>query len=101
MTDQERDAGPQAPVVSHVDLPKVCRAAFGCGVVEIVFDRSAGAAFDQKLHYRHVAVLIGNVKRGNALTVCQTADGVLLIDVGAAIQQPCRSLSAVAGGGRN
>ena len=28
----------RAQVVSHLDLPKVCRAAFGCCVVEVVFD---------------------------------------------------------------
>jgi hypothetical protein len=28
----------RAQVVSHADLPEVCRAAFGCCMVEIVFD---------------------------------------------------------------
>ena len=65
-------------------------------MVEIVFDGSIRATFNQQLHHRHVSRLSGHVECGYALTVRQSTEGTFLVDVGAVIQQPCRCLGAVA-----
>jgi len=69
-----------AQVIAHRELAKVIRGGFRSSAVKIVLDGQAGTPFHQKLHHRQVAVLRGDVERGDALSVRQAAEGGLLID---------------------
>src|SRR5579872_2215716 len=83
-------------VITYLNLPEVFRASGGGCVVQIVFDGSICTAFDQKLRHRQVPRLSGHVERSHTLTMCQPAEGGLLVYVGAVIEQPCGRLGAVA-----
>ena len=73
-------------------------AAFGGRLVEIVFNRSIRAAFDQKLDHCHIPVLRRYVKGRNPLSVRESAKCPFAIDVSAVIQQPCNGLRAITRG---
>src|SRR5271155_2471411 len=55
-------SGRRAEIVSHFILAKVSRSALRCRLVQIVFDASIRAAFDQELDNRHMPGLGRHVK---------------------------------------
>ena len=66
-------------------------------MVETILDHGVGAAVAQEPGHRQVALLCREVKRGDALSVCRTAERRLLIDAGAVVQQPCGRVQPPAG----